>query len=325
MHLPDGFLSVPVSTGLLLASSGAVAAAVKRSSPAGEEPSGAAALPLMAVLSAFLFAAQMFNFPIAAGTTGHLLGAALATALVGPWRGLMVVTVVLLIQAFGFADGGVLALGANVFNMAVAGCLVSGLVLAATRKLAGGRQWWSLAGLAVAAWLSVMAAAGLTAVELALSGTVPARIVLPAMLSVHALIGLGEAALTVTAYSLVAGRRPDLVAAARDGGLRGAEMWRLAAVLGLGLVVVRLAVPNPDGLERVAEALGFAGRAAAGFSAAPLPDYALPGAAVAGFDWLGSYLSAGVGMAVCGLLMFAVGAGLRRPAPVPVRADDHPS
>ncbi len=315
MHLPDGFLSVPVSAALTVATVGGVGAALHRVQAAEREPAnGPSMVPLMGVCAAFVFAAQMFNFPISGGTTGHLLGAALATALLGPWRALVVMATVLIVQAFMFADGGLVALGGNIFNMGVAGCLVSGLVIPAVQRLGRGRAWARQAAVAAAAWLTVMTAAGLTAVEIGVSGNVPLAVVVPAMLAVHAVIGLGEALLSVVAYNVVVGAKPELAAAGRVWALeQGAETWRLAAVLALGLVVVALAFPQPDGLEWVAEQQGFLGQAAAPFAHAPLPDYALPGrAAGEGFDWLGSYLSAAVGMVVCGGLMLAVGGRRRR-------------
>lgn len=306
MHLPDGILSVPVSAAAWVASAGAVGAAVKQVSR-GDEQEVARRTLLAGVLAAFVFVAQMFNFPISGGTTGHLLGAALVTALVGPWRGILVMAVVFLIQTFVFADGGVLALGANLFNMGVAGCLASGLLIPSIRRLRPGSRLVSSVALAVAAWVSVELGALLTALLLAASGTVPAGIVLPAMLGVHAVIGLGEAALSVAAFGILGARGMADAEQPHDG----AEAWRLAAVLSLGLLLLRLAAPHPDGLEYVAEQQGFAATGAAGFTAAPLPDYALPEREADGFDYLGSYLSATAGIVLCGGLMLAVG-GLGR-------------
>lgn len=319
MHIPDGFLSVPVSGGLWAASAGSVGAAVRRLRADRPGAGEGEATVLMGVAAAFIFVAQMFNFPISGGTTGHLLGAALATALVGPWRAILVMCAVFLIQAFVFADGGLLALGANVFNMGVAGCLLSGLLIPRLGRAFGGQGAGRLAAAGIAAWCSVMLGAGLTALELAMSGTVPARLVLPAMLGVHAVIGLGEAILTVAALRLLLGARPDLLTegalAGETGDRRGLEAWRLAAVLALGLVTVRLAAPHPDGLEHIAETQGFADRAAEGI-ASPLADYALPGGGEGdGFDWLGSYTSALVGGGLCGVLMLLVGGGWHRRRP----------
>ena len=169
-------------------------------------------VPLLGVTGAFIFAAQMLNFPVAGGTSGHFLGAALAAILLGPWLACLTMGVLLSLQAFVFADGGITALGANVLNMGVIGALlVGGLMLAARRALPKSRMvLLSITG--IGAWLAVMAGATATSVELALSGTVPLSTVLPAMLGVHALIGIGEAVVTVAAVAAVLAARPDLIA-----------------------------------------------------------------------------------------------------------------
>ncbi|MCC7495590.1 MAG: energy-coupling factor ABC transporter permease [Fimbriimonadaceae bacterium] len=313
MHLPDGFLSAPVSTVLAAASFGGLGAAVRRSRPAVDAP---VVTPLLGVAAAFVFCAQMFNFPISGGTTGHLLGAALVTALLGPWRAMLVMASVLLVQALIFADGGVVALGANLFNMAVAAPLLAGLVQGLVQRAGRQARWTREVGLAVSAWLTVQLAAACCAVEIAFSGTAPLAVVLPAMLAVHAVIGLGEALLSVAAYRVVVGARPELAGHERPvAELATMELWRLAAMLALGLLVVALAFPYPDGLEWVAEQQQFGHHARDGFAAAPLRDYAVPGRPVgSGFDWFGSYLSAILGAALCGGLMRWLGrAGRQAP------------
>lgn len=306
---------------MAVAAGGAVAVAVARvGADSGADDGGErlSLTPLMGVVAAFVFVAQMFNFPISGGTTGHLLGAALATALLGPWRAILVMTAVFLVQTFVFSDGGIVVLGANIFNMGVAGCLITALVLPLMTRLIRSSKLGVTVGVGLSAWLSVMLAAALTSLELAMSGTIPAAVVLPPMLGVHAVIGLGEALLTLAAFNLLAETRPDLVAAEPGRGWgAGTELWRVAAVLALGLVIVRLAAPHPDGLEWVAERLGFVATARDNAIAGPLPDYSVPGVAATGFDWLGSYVSALVGMLLCGGLMFVVGSGLKR---VPRRA-----
>lgn len=212
MHIPDGFLSTPVAATAGVVAAGAVYAAVKRS----ERTLDDRAVPLVGVTAAFVFAAQMLNFPVAGGTSGHLLGAALAVTLLGPSTACLVLTVVVALQAFVFADGGISALGANVVNMAVIGVATATAVLLAGRRLTRGSDAGLLAATAVAAWISVVVASGAVAVELALSGTVPMGTVLPAMLGVHALIGVGEAVVTVAAAGAVLAARPDLVWALRD-------------------------------------------------------------------------------------------------------------
>jgi cobalt/nickel transport system permease protein len=171
-------------------------------------------VPLLGVTAAFVFAAQMLNFPVAGGTSGHFLGAALAAILLGPWLACVVMSVVLVTQSFVFADGGVTALGANVLNMGVIGALlVGGLMLAARAVLPRSRG--VLLGVSAAgAWLAVMAGATAASFELAISGTVPLGTVLPAMLGVHALIGIGEGVITAAAVSAVLASRSDLITAA---------------------------------------------------------------------------------------------------------------
>ncbi len=211
MHIPDGFLSNEVAAATWVASAGAVGYGLKRANETLDERR----VPLIGVTAAFVFAAQMLNFPVAGGTSGHFLGAALAAVLLGPWIACVVLAVVLTTQALLFADGGITALGANVFNMGVLGALVvGGLIVAATRVLPRTRIWLLGVG-AVGAWLAVMAGAAATSLELGISGTVPLQTVLPAMLGVHALIGIGEAVVTFTAVAAVMAARPDLIATLR--------------------------------------------------------------------------------------------------------------
>lgn len=213
MHIPDGFLDpgVAAATGVMAAA--AVGYGLRRTGATLDERTA----PLLGVTGAFVFAAQMLNFPVAGGTSGHVLGAALAAVLLGPWAASVVLAVVLTLQAFVFADGGVAALGANVLNMGVIGGLGAGLILAAGRRVLPQTRSALLGTTAVAAWVAVMLSALATAVELGLSGTVPLATVLPAMLGTHVLIGVGEAVITVAALGAVLTSRPDLV-----HGLRGA-------------------------------------------------------------------------------------------------------
>ena len=210
MHIPDGFLDPGVAAATGVVAGGAVVVGLRKAEATFDERRA----PLLGVTAAFVFAAQMLNFPVAGGTSGHFLGAALATVLLGPWLACLVLAVVLLVQAFLFADGGVSALGANLLNMGVVGALGAGLFLGvATRVLPRTRRAF-LGAVAVASWLAVVAGSVACSFELAISGTVPLGTVLPAMVGVHALIGVGEAVVTVAAVSAVLAARPDLVAAA---------------------------------------------------------------------------------------------------------------
>lgn len=210
MHIPDGFLSAGVAAATGLAAIAAVGYGLRVANIELDE----ARVPLLGVLAAFIFAAQMLNFPIAGGTSGHFLGATLAAVLLGPWLACLVMAVVLVVQAFAFADGGISALGANVLNMGVLGALLAGfLVLLAARLLPRTRAAF-LGAVGVVSWLAVMVGAAATSFELALSNTVPLGTALPAMLGVHSLIGIGEAVISVAAVSAVLAARPDLVALA---------------------------------------------------------------------------------------------------------------
>src|SRR4051794_34443724 len=207
MHIPDGFLSTEVAVACAVPAAAAVSVGLSRANVDLDERR----VPLLGVTAAFVFAAQMLNFPVAGGTSGHFLGAALAAILLGPWLACLVLAVVLVVQAFVFADGGITALGANVLNMGVIGALLVGGLMVAARALTGGSRTALLAVCAAGSWLAVMAGATASSVELAVSGTVPLGTVLPAMLGVHALIGVGEAAITVAAVSAVLATRPDLI------------------------------------------------------------------------------------------------------------------
>lgn len=207
MHVPDGFLSNEVAAAAAAGSAAALALALRRAGRTLDDDR----VPLLGVTAAFVFAAQMVNFPVAGGTSGHLLGAALAALLLGPWLACIVLAVVIATQSLVFADGGVTALGANVLSMGVVGALgVGALMLLARRALPRTRAAF-LAVAGAGAWLAVMAGALVTALALGLSGTVPHATVIPAMLGVHALIGLGEAAITVAAVGAVLATRPDLI------------------------------------------------------------------------------------------------------------------
>ena len=206
MHIPDGFLSAPVWVAAGAVSAAAVAVSASRVGKSIEEKQ----VPLMGVVGAFLFAAQMVNFPIAAGTSGHLGGGVLAALLLGPWAGTLIMTAVLVVQALLFQDGGITALGANVLNMGVLACFLGFPLFRLLRRLAAGTRG-ALISAFVTAWLMVVLSASLAAVQLALSGTVPLRLVLPAMAGIHALIGVGEGLITAAALGFLLRVRRDLV------------------------------------------------------------------------------------------------------------------
>lgn len=213
LHIPDGFLSGGVAAVAAVLAATAVAVALRVAGRELDEDR----VPMLGVLAAFVFAVQMLNFPIVGGTSGHLLGATLAAVLLGPWLACLVMSVVLTVQAFAFADGGITALGANVLNMGVLGALLAGFVLGGAIRAFAPNRTAFLGMVGVTAWAAVMIGAAATGIQLAISGTVPIGTVMPAMLGVHALIGIGEAVITVAAVGAVLATRPDLVGLARFG------------------------------------------------------------------------------------------------------------
>ncbi|RLC61753.1 MAG: cobalamin biosynthesis protein CbiM, partial [Chloroflexi bacterium] len=193
LHIPDGFLSLGVALVCWALTIFGVGLALKRSG----QTLGEKQVPLMGVLAAFIFAAQMLNFTVAGGTSGHLIGGALAAILLGPWASMLTMATVVAIQALLFQDGGLLVMGANVLNMAIIAPLVGYGVYRGVMAVAGGseKRWGLFAGGFAAAWLSVFIAAVATAIQLAFSGTSPLGVALPAMAGVHALIAVATAAM----------------------------------------------------------------------------------------------------------------------------------
>jgi cobalt/nickel transport system permease protein len=207
MHAPDGFLSVPIAAVMWVVTLAAAGIAVRRTNRTLDER----AVPLLGVTAAFIFAAQMFNFQVIGGTSGHLLGGVLAGVLLGPWAGTLVMACVVAVQALVFQDGGLVVMGANVFNMGVVGTLGGFYLYRVLAGLLGGEARARIPAAGIAAWTSVVAGSASMAVQLALSGTTPLSIALPAMIGVHALIGIGEALITMAALGFIAVTRADLL------------------------------------------------------------------------------------------------------------------
>ncbi|MFC7841359.1 energy-coupling factor ABC transporter permease [Streptomyces sp. NPDC057382] len=299
MHVPDGFLDAPTSAATGVIAAGAIAVSLRGARRELDERTA----PLAGLVAAFIFAVQMLNFPVAAGTSGHLLGGALAAILVGPFTGVLCVSVVLLMQGILFADGGLTALGVNITNMAivtvvVAYALFRGLVtvLPRTRRSVTAASF-------VAALLSVPAAALAFTLMYAVGGTTDVSIgkVATAMIGVHLLIGIGEAVITALTVGAVIAVRPDLVYGARgltqrlklrvNGELVEApqagpepvaarsshrRVWAAGLVTSLVLAgfVSFYASANPDGLEKVAGDNGIDEKAEEHAAAdSPLADY----------------------------------------------------
>jgi cobalt/nickel transport system permease protein len=300
LHIPDGFLNLVVSLICWAITAITISVAVSRTNKSlGEKQ-----VPLMGIMAAFIFAAQMINFPVAGGTSGHLLGGALAAITLGPWAGMLVMTAVIAVQGLLLQDGGLLVMGANILNM---GLLTVAVGYGLYRSVLGKSQTTKLAAAGIAAWLSVMTGALATSLQLWLSGTARLDIVVPAMLGVHAVIGLGEALITVAALSFIFRTRPDLLGedSASSQGSRG---WVFAGIV-IALAVVLLspfASADPDGLERVAGDLGFLGMArSAPFQV--MPDYTIP---FLGTTPLSTVVAGMIGMLVVLALAFLAGRSL---------------
>ena len=306
MHIPDGFLDAKTLalTGALSAGGLAVAARqVKRTLPRHK-------VPLMGLSAAFVFAAQMLNFPVAGGTSGHLLGGLLVAVLLGPGAAAVVLACVVTVQAVLFSDGGVLALGANIFNMAFIGGVGGWAIYRLARHFLRGLRG-HITAVFFAAWLSTVLAAVVCAGELSLSGTLPPGVVFPAMAGVHALIGIGEGLITALVILAIARTRPDLLDTENGPAPRGAGLeflaFGLVIALGLAIFVSPHACSWPDGLDRVAEKFGFAGHAAT-FVKTWIPDYKMPGISSAGIATavagaLGTLLMFGLALVVGRLLV----------------------
>lgn len=299
MHVPDGFIDAPVSIAAGVAAAGAVAVSLRGARRELDERTA----PLAGLVAAFIFAVQMLNFPVAAGTSGHLLGGALAAILVGPYTGVLCVSVVLLMQGLLFADGGLTALGVNIVTMGVVTVVVAYAVFRGLVKLLpDGRRSVTVAAFA-GALLSVPAAAAFFTLLFALGGTtdVPLAKVFGAMVGVHVLIGIGEAVITAATVGAVIAVRPDLVHGARGlstplklrvgGELVDAPaapaavpaaarstkpVWitGLVAALALAGFVSFYASSSPDGLEKVAADNGIDQKVTEHAAAdSPLADY----------------------------------------------------
>jgi cobalt/nickel transport system permease protein len=317
MHAPDGFLDARVALVTALISVSVIGVALR----ATNQELGDRQIPLAGLAAAFVFAAQMVNFPVASGTSGHLLGGALAAILLGPRLGAVVVAVVVVVQALLFADGGVTALGYNVLNMAIVPAFGGWAAFRAFRRLLPG----DATGVVVATGLASAASVVMSAMAFSLewlfgaSAPVPFDSVFAAMVGVHIAIGVGEGVLSALVVSAVMASRPDLVVGAADldadalttrrrVGARAFLVGGLLASLCLAAVASQFAADSPDGLERVADDQGFAASArehATGGSV--FADYATRGIdneevslAVAGIVGVGLTLVVGWGIVSAG-------------------------
>ena len=310
MHIPDGFLSVAVSITFWVLSVIVVGYALKRVN----QDLGERQVPMMGVLAACIFAGQMLNFSVTGGTSGHLLGAAIATILLGPWAAVLVLTCVVGVQALIFQDGGLLALGANIFNVGIVGVAVSYFVYRTIQKLAGGQSWSVLVGGFAAGWTSIFIAALACALQLALSGTSPANVAVPAMGGIHALIGVGEGLITVGALAFLYATRRDLFQARQARLVGGRAVWIAGLAIALALAAASpLASSHPDGLEWVAEQKGFLDVAHKPLFEI-IPDYVFPGVSN---GTLATILAGILGALIVFGVAFAVAYTRRNRQPVP--------
>ncbi|WP_281356398.1 energy-coupling factor ABC transporter permease [Acrocarpospora macrocephala] len=321
VHVPDGFFTASVSIGAAVVAAAGVSVALRNAKQELDDRTA----PMAGLVAAFIFAVQMLNFPVAAGTSGHLLGGALAAILVGPYTAVLCVAVVLLVQGFFFADGGLTALGINITLMGIVTAAVAWGVFRLIVRVAPNRTA-IVAGSFVAALVSVPVAALAFAALFAIGGTAPidAGAVAAAMGGTHVLIGIGEGLITAVTVSSVLAVRPDLVYGARgltkplvlrtaDGervveAPRGPEAKPIRPFLvGAGIVSLLLAgvvsffaSSSPDGLERVAEDKGFLGQAS---------DHLFGGSALADYGDVGG-IPVGVAGVLGVLITLAVGLGI---------------
>jgi cobalt/nickel transport system permease protein len=299
VHIPDGFLDAKtaIATGMLSAAAvGMSLWHTHRSLPRRK-------VPLMGLSAAFIFSAQMLNFPVAGGTSGHLVGGVLASVLLGPSAAVLVLTSVLTVQCFLFADGGLTALGANIFNMGVISSVGGYYLYRAVWRMMPGRRG-QITAIAFASWVATVVAAVVCAGEISLSGHVAWSVAFPAMTFVHMLIGVGEAILTCLVIVAIGQSRPDLLesepTAAAPNGYPELLVYGALIAAGLALFISPFASKWPDGLDHVAMQLGFAGHEVkTRIVPAPIADYRMPGVS-----------SASVATSLAGVVGSAVAFGL---------------
>lgn len=255
MHLFDTLVNAPVAASSSALAAGAFAYASYRS----RRTLPRSRTPMLGLSAAFIFAAQMLNFPIPGGASGHLLGAALAAVLLGPSAAIVAMSAVVILQCFLFADGGVSTLGANVFNMAVVGVVVAYACYRGATALLGKSRAPIAAG--IAAWCSVVVASAICGGQIALSGHGSPAVVIGGMVGIHAIIGIGEAVITTMVLTALQKARPDLLESDAStpphSRLAPVAVYGLLVALGLAAFVSPFACPWPDGMETVVGRLGI--------------------------------------------------------------------
>ncbi len=318
LHAPDGFLEAPVAIVCAVIAVAIIGVGLRMASTQLDDNR----IPLAGITAAFIFAAQMFNFPVASGTTGHLLGGCLAAILLGPWVGSIVVAVVVVVQALVFADGGLSALGYNVINMAIVPAFGGFALFLLFRKVFPRSASGVIGATALASALSVVLAAAAFSLQwlFGASAPVPFDTVFGAMVGVHLLIGIGEGFISGLAVGAVIASRPDLVFGAQD--LDRAELadrtpvsartfvigGALTAVF-FAVVVSQFAFDSPDGLEKVAEDKGFIDSARDHtFGSGVFADYATSGI---GNETISLAVAGLTGISLCALVGYGLFRGLR--------------
>ncbi|MBN1193295.1 MAG: energy-coupling factor ABC transporter permease [Coriobacteriia bacterium] len=301
MHIPDGMLEARTWIPAWLGSAGTLAYALREVRKRLSDGT----IVMMAVLAALIFALQMLNFPVAGGTSGHFAGGAAAAIVLGLWPAMLVMAAVVTVQALFFADGGITTLGANMLTMAVIGPLVGYAVHGALTRLSGSRGMKLVASF-LAAWTACVTAAIAAGVLLWLSGRAPLGPVVGAMGFWHALIGLGEGAITAGLVGYLLAVRPDLLSAGKEEATDTRSIRKTAIGMGaIALVAVGIsfiASAHPDGLEFVYERVGTA------IDSTPIlggvmPDYVMPGITN---ETLAGILAGVVGIIVTGALVYAI-------------------
>lgn len=317
MHIPDGLISLPINGAFGAVSLVAVGLGARRTaSAANARPN---LTPLYASVGAFIFAAQTINFPIGAGASGHMMGGALCATLLGGWGASFIIALVVALQAIGFADGGIVTMGTNIFNMAIVGAGAAYFLTRLARALLPAGRFGFFAAVGFGAWISLPLAAAAGAIELSMSGLIPWSIVAPALIGSYAVIGIGEAILTIGALSVVIATRPELAPswaliepeqdrspsrATLRSRARSVTTLLLLVALSLAAIGGLISSDKPDGFEATIEA-NLSEREPGESSAtrpigAPLRDYTVPGIA-------SQVLSGGLAGSVGVALFFALG------------------
>ncbi len=294
MHIPNEMLSGAICPVTAVVSSAGIITASYFALKSKEKPS----VIKFASVAAVIFAFQMLNFPIQNGTSGHLLGGALASALLGTPFGILAVSMVLIIQALVFSDGGIALLGANILNMAIIGAGVSGILFSALKKGLKNRKSKEYISLAVVSFISVVAASFACGVELAISGTAELSKVLPAMLSVHAVIALFEIVITIALYSVI-----SISFAENSAPSKIKTIVPILSLLVIAIILAPIASSFPDGLESVALKLNFLREGLPTF-VTPFSDYNFK---LVSNPYISTAISSIVGIVITFAIVFGVG------------------